>query len=221
MMRYFFIVFLLFIIGCSPSVLNTSDTRLLDRSLLPRPDITVTIPNISTCTDSDEKSVNIDSKSPLAVLVHGCNGSAGRFRALAQLYAFNGQQSVCFSYNDRDSIEKNAEKLTYSIGELSEVMDNDKISILGHSMGGLISRKALELGYKKDKPKINKNLELITISALFAGIDAANHCGIRPLHWISLGIVPGFCWIVTGDNWYEITSYSDLIKAPSPLMPAT
>jgi len=29
------------------------------------------------------------------VLVHGCKGSAGRFRSLAQLYAFHGQQAVC------------------------------------------------------------------------------------------------------------------------------
>ncbi len=62
------------------------------------------------------------------------------------------------------------------------------------------------------------NVDLVTVSAPIAGIAAANPCGYRALHWASLGIVPLSCWAVTGDNWYEITSSSDFIRQPGPLI---
>jgi hypothetical protein len=63
-------------------------------------------------------------------------------------------------------------------------------------------------------------MQLVTISAPLAGIDAAGPCGSRSLHWLSLGIVPGICWMITGDNWFEITSASDFIQRPEPLHPS-
>ena len=50
------------------------------------------------------------------MLVHGCRGSAGHFRALAQLYAFHGQQAVCFAYDPGDSLVK-------ASGELITALD--------------------------------------------------------------------------------------------------
>lgn len=214
----YFIV--LFVVGCASSIPYVPEMQQLDRTRLPSPDVTISVPNISSCTDSDESSIQIDSTSPITILVHGCNGSAGRFRSLAQLYAFHGQQAVCYSYDDRDSLENSAEKLAESLDELANVTSNQNISILGHSMGGLIARKALELDYKKIRPQSNKKLELITVSAPFAGIEAAKYCGVRSLHWLSLGIVPGICWLITGDNWYEITSSSNFIMQPEPLLPS-
>ena len=72
----------------------------------------------------------------MTILVHGCNGSAGRFRSLAQLYAFHGQQAACYSYDDRDSLVKSADNLVTVINKLSSIMKNKDISIVGHSMGG-------------------------------------------------------------------------------------
>lgn len=214
----YFIV--LFVVGCASSIPYIPEMQQLDRARLPLPDVSISVSNISSCTDSDESSIQIDSTSPITILVHGCNGSAGRFRSLAQLYAFHGQQAVCYSYDDRDSLLNSAEKLAVSLDELANVTNNKSISILGHSMGGLIARKALELDYKKVRPQRNKKLELITVSAPFAGIEAANYCGVRSLHWLSLGIVPGICWLITGDNWYEITSSSNFIMQPKPLQPS-
>ncbi|MFT5719145.1 MAG: hypothetical protein ACI9T7_003357, partial [Oleiphilaceae bacterium] len=45
-------------------------------------------------------------------------------------------------------------------------------------------------------------------------------CGIESLHWLSAGIVPGICWSITGNNWYEITSSSNFIRNPEPLLPS-
>jgi hypothetical protein len=213
-------IFVLILTGCTSSLSYIPERQQLDRSRLPAPDITVSIPNLSSCTDSDDKSIQIDSNSPLTVLVHGCNGSAGRFRSLAQLYAFHGQQAVCYSYDDRDSLVHSADKLAIAVSKLADITNNQDISIIGHSMGGLVARKAVEEDNKKSNPLNDKNLELITISAPLAGIEAAKHCGIKPLHWLSVGVIPGICWLITGDNWSEITFSSNFIMYPEPLLPS-
>ena len=213
-------LFFIMLTGCISSFPYVPERQQLDSSRLPIPDVTVSIPNLSACTDSDDKSIQIDSKSPLTVLVHGCNGSAGRFRSLAQLYAFHGQQAVCYSYDDRDSLVYSADKLAIAVSKLADVTNNQGISIIGHSMGGLIARKAVEKDNKSSNTLIDKNLELITISAPLSGIESANHCGIKPLHWLSLGVIPGICWLITGDNWSEITPSSSFIMYPEPLIPS-
>ena len=32
--------------------------------------------------------------------------------------------------------------------------------------------------------------------------------------------MPGLCWYISGDNWFEITPASDFIQRPGPLLPA-
>ena len=210
----------LLLAGCTSSRAYIPESQQLDTSLLPQPDTTVSIPNLSSCTDATDKSIQIDSKSPITILVHGCNGSAGRFRSLAQLYAFHGQQAICYSYDDRASLLESADKLAFAVNALAEATHNQSISIIGHSMGGLISRKAMEVNKQTSDLLGDKNLELITISAPLSGIKAANHCGITSLHWLTAGVIPGICWAVTGNNWREISSSSDFIRYPEPLIPS-
>jgi hypothetical protein len=69
-------------------------------------------------------------------------------------------------------------------------------------------------------PKDEARKKLVTVSAPLAGIQVASACGSTALHWLSLGAVPLSCWLVTGDNWHEITSASDFIQRPGPLRPA-
>lgn len=218
-MRFFLYFLVLLLAGCA-SYTYIPETHQLDRSKLPAPNITVSIPNISSCTDSSDKAISIDSNSPLTVLVHGCNGSAGRFRSLAQLYAFHGQQAVCYSYDDRGSLVDSAENLAKAVRAVSDVTNNQKVSIVGHSMGGLVARKAVEESHKNPNILSDKNIDLVTISAPLSGIQAADHCGIPSLHWLTLGAVPGICWLITGDNWKEITFSSDFIVYPEPLLPS-
>lgn len=220
MMKTIGCLLVLFIVGCAASSAYVPNVERIDGSLLPEPDVMVSIPHLGACTDADDPYIQIHSGAPITVLVHGCNGSAGRFRSLAQLFAFYGKQTVCFEYNDRDSLFDIAEQLADSLDQLSDVTHSPSIYLLGHSLGGLIARKALERGYEKSFKRHDKQVELITVSAPFAGISAAKYCGMRPLHWFSLGIVPGICWMATGDNWFEITSSSDFIKYPQSLTPS-
>jgi pimeloyl-ACP methyl ester carboxylesterase len=172
---------------------------------LPSPDITVKLPQLGPCTDSPEQALSLDSSKPVTVLVHGCNGSAGRFRSLAQLYAFHGQQAVCFSYDDRDSLVLSASQLIAAVGALAGKMQNREITVIGHSMGGLVARRAMEGERRIEWERDGLNVNLVTVSAPVSGIAAAKPCGNRVLHWASLGLVPLSCMAATGDNWHEIT----------------
>jgi hypothetical protein len=219
-MKFFIYSIFLFLVGCTTSGIYILETEDLDRSGLPEPNVSVSIENLSSCTDSLNKKIQFNSELPLTVLVHGCDGSAGRFRSLAQLYAFHGQQAICYNYDDRASLVESAKKLARAINELSNITGNQNISIIGHSMGGLISRKALEEDNSESNLLGDKNLDLITISAPVFGIKAANQCGNVALHWLSVGTIPGICWLITGDNWHEISPSANFIKYPEPLLPS-
>lgn len=204
--------------GCALLRPPTIDPTPLETGKLPAPNITVRIPQLGPCTDAPEKDISLDSSQPVTVLVHGCNGSAGRFRSLAQLYAFHGQQAVCFSYDDRTSLVESATQLAEAVGALAGKMRNRDITVIGHSMGGLVARKSMEGERRSEWERDAVNLNLVTVSAPLSGIAAASPCGYRGLHWASFGLVPLSCWAVSGDNWYEITSSSDFIRRPGPLI---
>jgi len=205
--------------GCALTPAHTPDANPLEPGRLPQPDLALSIPRLGPCTDSPDRTLRFNSNHPVTVLVHGCNGSAGHFRALAQLYAFHGQQAVCFSYDDRDSLLVSSGQLIRALDELGVHQRDRRLTVIGHSMGGLVARKALEAGRRDEWRRNDARLRLATVSAPIGGIAVASHCGYRPLHWLSLGVLPGICWAITGDNWYEITSSSDFIRRPGELLP--
>ncbi len=151
-------------------------------------------------------------------MVHGCLGSAGRFRALAEVFAFSGQQAVCFSYNDRDSLLVSSGQLSASLEQLAARIESKEITVIGHSQGGLIARKALVANHADSQQQINTELKLITVSAPFSGIKAAGHCSSTLGRILSLGLTVPICMIASGDKWYEITGASEFINQPGELI---
>ncbi len=204
--------------GCAFPQPSEFDPTPLEASRLPVPDITLELAHLGPCTDAPEQTFSLDSSKPVTVLVHGCHGSAGRFRSLAQLYAFHGQQAVCFSYDDRASLVHSAAQLADAVGALTSRVRNRDITVIGHSMGGLVARKAMEGEHRTEWERDGVSVNLVTVSAPVSGIAVADTCGNRSLHWASLGMVPLACWAVTGDNWFEITASSDFIRRPGPLV---
>ena len=205
--------------GCAVAPSYVPDPQPLDPGRLPTPDVTFEVPGLGPCTDAADRRLSLNSHEPVTVLVHGCKGSAGRFRSLAQLFAFHGQQAVCFSYDDRESLVRVSDELVAALDRLAGHLQQPRLTVMGHSMGGLVTRKALE----RDRPgawrRADVDLRLLTISAPFAGIGIAETCGYPAVQWLSLGVVPGLCKVITGDNWYEITAASDFIRRPGPLLP--
>ena len=194
------------------------DASPVDAGRLAPPDVAVEIANLHACTDSPDRTVRFNSGQPVTVLVHGCNGSAGRFRELAQLFAFHGQQALCFTYDARDSLVVSSGQLIHALDALAGHVGERGITVIGHSVGGLIARKALEESRRDEWQRHDARIQLATVSAPLAGIAAAGPCASPVVQWATLGVVPALCWAVSGDSWNEITAPSDFIRRPGPML---
>jgi hypothetical protein len=187
---------------------------------LPPADVTLTIAGLGPCTDNPDRTLRVNSSQPVNVLVHGCFGSSGQFRGLAQVLAFNGQQSACFTYDDRAELTRSAIDLRRAVDQLAEQTHAPQITVIGHSQGALIARKSLtDLALTPSPQAGQTDLRLVTISGPFAGIAAAQTCGKTWLYPLTLGLLPATCYLTTGAKWADITYSSRFILEPGALVP--
>ncbi|MCP1727087.1 hypothetical protein J2T60_001052 [Natronospira proteinivora] len=214
---------LVFVAACAPRpTISPVGLEDIDRSWLPEPDRSLEIAGLGPCSDREDRDFSLDGSQPVTVIVHGCYGSAGRLRSLSEVYAFHGQQSICFEYDDRDSLEKSSAELIEALDALAESLEvGVSINVLAHSQGGLIARRAAVENRPDGRRIKHAPEELVTVSAPFAGISAASPCGSRLKHVLSLGITVGICRYISGDKWWEITSSSDFIRQPGQLVSET
>lgn len=194
------------------------ELRPIERAQLPTPTASLNVPGLGPCTDATDRTLHLDVSQPVNVLVHGCFGSAGRFRSLAQVLAFHGQQTACFSYNDRDSLMISSGQLARAVETLSQALPQAKVTVIGHSQGGLVARKAL-VADRPDPARTEATLGLVTVSAPFAGIESARLCAEPYARFLTLGIGDLACRAISGDKWYEITYRSAFIRDPGRLLP--
>jgi hypothetical protein len=204
--------------GCSTPVSSDPQYATLDNGKLPQPNFDINIPGLSPCTTNLDNTVRLNDQQPVTVIVHGCFGSAAQFRALAQVFAFHGQQTVCFNYNDRDSLMQSSTEFINAIKTLNKNMRNHDFTVIGHSQGGLIARKALIKQREDNLIDETMSLRLVTISSPYAGISAADHCASTTMRVISFGLIIPICKIISGDKWFEITHASDFIREPGDLL---
>ncbi len=204
--------------GCATSEPLDPAYFQIDSGNLPPANITLNIPGLGPCTDNPDRRLQLDSTQPVHVLVHGCFGSSGQFRGLAQVLAFHGQQTACFTYDDRASLTDSAIELRRAVDQLALQTQVSRITVIGHSQGALVARKSLtELPLAPASH--GADLSLVTISGPFAGIAAAKTCGLTWLYPLSLGLLPASCYVATGAKWSDITFSSRFIREPGPLAP--
>lgn len=204
--------------GCATrpysDVLDSTDPGRLPTALSE-----VSVAGLRPCNDGPVRTLHIDPGQPINILVHGCNGSTGKFRALAEVLTFHGQQSACFEYDDRDSLIVSSGQLAHAVDALAQHLDTPDITVIGHSMGGLIARKAFIENHSTPSRSKQVGLRLVTISAPFSGIASARMCAAPALRIATLGLNDLACWLISGDNWFEITPASDFIRNPGSLSP--
>jgi pimeloyl-ACP methyl ester carboxylesterase len=201
--------------GCaSRGEINAVD---LEPGHLPPPNITLNIPGLGPCTDNPDRRLHFDATQPLNVLVHGCFGSSGQFRSLAQVLAFHGQQSACFTYDDRAKLRHSAAELRSALKQLTEQSNVPLLTVIGHSQGALIARNSLTDTPPTTSTALPANLRLVTISGPFSGIESARTCGKVWLYPLTLGVVPLSCYLATGAKWTDITYSSRFIHEPGVL----
>ncbi|MGF1764330.1 esterase/lipase family protein [Aliivibrio kagoshimensis] len=206
---------LLTVIGCSSPVLNETDTLVIENSSTTQ---SLQIDGLKHCNNENDATINVNPDEPLTVIVHGCFSSAGRFRTLADVYSLHDQQAICFEYNDRDSLEKASGELVSALNQLSQQNPQQSLHVIGHSQGGLISRRALTAEREDQKAVNTEQLQLTTVSAPFNGINASSHCGITSLRILSLGIVDLICYAVTGEKYQQIPPNVEFIQQPGSLL---
>lgn len=177
------------------------------------------MPGLGPCNDGAERTLHIDPRQPVTILVHGLNGSTGNFHGLSEALAFQGQQTACFEYDDRDSLMLISSQLVNAIERLAQHLERPEITVIGHSMGGLVARKALIRERPDPVRNVHTDLQLVTVSAPFSGIASARMCAIPVLRVATFGLTDLVCWLICGDSWYEITSASDFIRQPGNLIP--
>jgi pimeloyl-ACP methyl ester carboxylesterase len=203
--------------GCA-----TRDTEFaadLETSRLPRTDTALRIEGLGPCTDNPDRTLYLDGSQPVSVLVHGCYGSSGQFRALAQVLAFHGQQSACFTYDDRARLADSGAELTRALVQLAEHSQVPQITVIGHSQGSLVARRAVAQPLQTPLQVRPVPLRLVTVSGPFSGIESARPCGVRWLRPLTLGLLPLSCYVTTGAKWTDITYSSDFLLAPGLLAP--
>ena len=183
-------------------------------------DETFVVPGLDECDLEETAELRVHPERPLVVIVHGCNASGGRFRALAQVFEAHGQQTVCFNYDDRESMLETSANLRRALVAMEDHLHHQPITVLGHSQGGLVSRRALARGAAaNDEPGPGASYRLITVSSPFNGIAASAHCASVGLHVATLGITALVCHAIAGDKWDEIHPDAEFMRAPGELLP--
>ncbi len=172
-----------------------------------------TLEGFAACSDAQPGLLDLASDEPLVVITHGCFASGSQFRELSRLFEFNGQRTVCFNYDDRHGLRRTARVLRRGLDALRAQRPSRPLTLLGHSQGGLIARIAVS----EVSGEPGGELRLVTVSSPFAGIAAAEHCGLVWLHLLSFGITPGICQAITGAKWTEIHPNARLWQEPRPL----
>jgi pimeloyl-ACP methyl ester carboxylesterase len=171
------------------------------------------IPGLGPCGEGPGRDAVIAPDRPLVVLVHGCNASAARYRSLARVFEFHGQETLCFEYDDRARVSRSARQLRTALTALGERLGERELVVIGHSQGGLVARMAVaDEAVEEPAP-----LRLVTVSAPFNGIRAAKDCGARWLHAVTLGVTVAICRSVAGAKWNEIHPQARAVLHPSSL----
>ena len=171
------------------------------------------------CEAGGRDLVDLDPTRPVTVLVHGCNSSGERFKTLSQVFEANGQQTLCFNYNDRDYINTSATQLASALSALQRRLEPGELTVLGHSQGGLIARRALQADLPR--PLITQegfSYRLVTISSPFSGIASSADCGRTWLHVLSFSATVVVCLAVTGNKWTEIPPGSGFMTNRTPFV---
>lgn len=178
------------------------------------------IVGLYACDDpTGHAPVTLDATRPLTVIVHGCTSSGNRFKTLAGVFQAHGQQTLCFNYNDRDYLNTSATQLAAALSALQTRLAPQELTVLGHSQGGLVARRALQVDLPK--PLVVKegfSFRLVTVSSPFAGIKSSADCGRTWLHVLSLTATVMVCLVITGNKWTEIPPGSGFMTNLSPTL---
>lgn len=114
---------------------------------------------------------NYDPKRIPVLFVHGINGTPQNFRAIIENLDRSRYQAWVFSYPSGLRLSLLARGLYNFMGMLNRVYDFDRLHLVAHSMGGLVSRGSINLCVKNNDCDYLRSYT--TMSTPWAGVASA------------------------------------------------
>jgi pimeloyl-ACP methyl ester carboxylesterase len=132
-----------------------------------------------------------DRAAPLAVVVHGINPTAGQLDPLADSLVRRGYRVLQFHYDDGQDLDRSATELGALVRTHLTSAPSPHLTVVAHSMGGLVSRRALTEGHPAGLASLGLRTRLVTVASPFGGFKSANWArfdlGIGPASHDDLG----------------------------------
>jgi pimeloyl-ACP methyl ester carboxylesterase len=130
----------------------------------------------------------LERSAPVVVLVHGFNAGPGVFDGIAPGLARRGLQVVRFRYDDGASLERSADAFVRAVRTLRGLCSPASVAVIGHSMGGLVARRAMTVGRAETlaEPGGRPLIRLITVASPFGGFRLANPTRVRLLRILAV-----------------------------------
>lgn len=100
-------------------------------------------PSEKEVSDKAKLKENFSSKR-LCILIHGLNSRSSVMKPLAKKIKDEGIVVACFDYPNDDRINRSAYLLSEELRKHQLRFPKQKISIVAHSMGGLVARRVIE-----------------------------------------------------------------------------
>ncbi len=180
----------------------------------------VPVRGLVACGESEDAPLLLDPARPLVLFVPGRGDPGTRYREIASRFELQGEQVVCFVYDQRQSLEESSARLIRALEELESRLPPSRIVVVGHGTGGLLARRAL---IRERKGALHTgagySYTLVTVAAPFAGIRSSADCGRRWLQVFTLGASALVCDIVAGETWKELPPGSPFVTHPGTLLP--
>lgn len=173
-----------------------------------------------TACEGEASDLALDPGRPLVLFVPGRGDPGDRYAELAWRFARQGAQVTCFEYDDRESLDVSSAGLIQALEQLEARLPPGRITLIGHSQGGLVARRAL-IAERPDRLRTAPGFSytLVAVAAPFAGVRSAADCGRTWLHVLTLGASALVCSMIAGDAWRELPPGSPFMRAPGTLLP--
>jgi pimeloyl-ACP methyl ester carboxylesterase len=142
---------------------------------------------------------------PVAIVVHGIMPVHAHLDAVID-YMSGRAQVYYFQYDDMQDLNATAQQLGEKVREVLEQYPTRSLTIVAHSMGGLVSRRACTVDHPSGLAALGIQLRLVTIASPFAGYTGADYARMD----MGMG----------ADSWQCMGATSKFVTQPGDLGPA-
>lgn len=133
----------------------------------------------------DERWQQAGTDRPVVLIIHGYNSSAAALSELQAAVREAGHPVAVFTYPNDGPLDESAELLSAELREFAKEHPGRDVSIVAHSMGGLVARALIE-DPELDPGNVRRLIMVATpnhgsqLACFPSGLDAGEHLATRP-----------------------------------------